>query len=107
MQDEPGEEYVAKMTGLSRAQVTRLIGQYGRCGKVKVRPYRRPRFAQRYTGGDIELLARVDQAHDRLSGAATRHILDREYRIYGKEEYERLASISVAQRLSWSQVLRN
>ncbi|HEV3036994.1 MAG TPA: hypothetical protein VHA33_04325 [Candidatus Angelobacter sp.] len=67
---------MAKMTGLSRAQVTRLIGQYGRCGKVKVRPYRRPRFAQRYTGGDIELLARVDQAHDRLSGAATRHILN-------------------------------
>ena len=89
-------QYMAKMTGLSRAQVTRLIGQYVQCGKVKVRRYRRHRFAQRYTGVDIELLARVDEAHDSLSGAATRHILDREYRIYGKGEYKRLASISVA-----------
>ena len=89
-------QYVAKMTGLSRAQVTRLIGQYVQCGKVKVRQYRRHRFAQRYTGVDIELLARVDEAHDSLSGAATRHILDREYRIYDKPEYKRLASISVA-----------
>ena len=89
-------QYMAKMTGLSRAQVTRLIGQYVQCGKVKVRQYRRHRFAQRYTGADIERLARVDEAHDSLSGAATRHILDREYRIYGKGEYKRLASISVA-----------
>ena len=89
-------QYVGKMTGLSRAQVTRLIGQYKQGGKVKVRAYRRHRFAPRYTGSDIELLARVDEAHDQLSGAATRHILDREHRIYGKEEYKRLASISVA-----------
>ena len=89
-------QYMAKMTGLSRAQVTRLIGQYVQCGKVKVRQYRRHRFAQRYTGADIERLARVDEAHDSLSGAATRHLLDREYRIYGKGEYKRLASISVA-----------
>ena len=89
-------QYVAKMTGLSRAQVTRLIGQYVQCGKVKVRGYRRHRFAQRYTAADITLLAGVDEAHDSLSGAATRHILDREYRKYGKSEYKRLASISVA-----------
>ncbi|MBV9480366.1 MAG: transposase family protein [Acidobacteria bacterium] len=89
-------QYLGKMTGLSRAQVTRLIGQYVQCGKVKVRAYRRHRFAQRYRGKDIELLARVDEAHDSLSGAATCHILDREYRVYGKQEYERLASISVA-----------
>jgi hypothetical protein len=37
--------YVAKMTGLSRAQVTRLIGQYRDRGEVKV--YRRHRFATR------------------------------------------------------------
>jgi len=43
---------------------------------------------------DIELLAAVDEAHERLSGPATRHILKREFEIYGKPEFERLAKLS-------------
>jgi len=35
-------------------------------------------------------------AHENLSGPATRRILEREYRQYGKLEYQRLAAISVA-----------
>ena len=88
--------YLEKMTGLSRAQVTRLIARYRDRGKIEVLPYRRHRFPQRYTRADIELLAAVDEAHENLSGPATRRILEREYRLYGKREYERLASISVA-----------
>lgn len=88
--------YVEKLTGLSRAQVTRLIGRYLTSGEVKERSYRRHRFAQRYTRADIELLASVDEAHETLSGPATRRILEREYQEYGKAEYERLATISVA-----------
>ena len=64
--------YVAKMTGLSRAQVTRLIARYGKSGSLGPAPYRRHRFAQRYTRADIELLAIVDEAHDHLSGPANR-----------------------------------
>jgi transposase InsO family protein len=88
--------YLAKMTGLSRAQVTRLIARYGKCGSLAPAAYRRHRFAQRYTHADLELLATVDAAHENLSGPATRRILEREYRLYGKPEYERLATISVA-----------
>jgi transposase InsO family protein len=88
--------YVGKMTGLSRAQVTRLIARYGRCGRIEVAPYRRHRFPQRYTRADVELLALVDEAHENLSGPATRRILEREYQLYGKPEYARLATISVA-----------
>ena len=88
--------YVEKMTGLSRAQVTRLIQGYQKSGKVQVTVYRRHRFAQRYTAADVELLARVDEAHETLSGPATRRILEREYQQYGKQEYQRLATISVA-----------
>jgi len=88
--------YVEKLTGLSRAQVTRLIGRYLNGGEVKERSYRRHRFRQRYTRADIELLAAVDEAHETLSGPATRRILEREYGEYGKPEYERLAGISVA-----------
>ena len=88
--------YVEKLSGLSRAQVTRLIGRYLKHGEVKESNYRRHRFAQRYTRADIELLASVDEAHETLSGPATKRILEREYREYGKPEFERLAGISAA-----------
>ncbi len=81
---------------MSRAQVTRLIARFGKTGRVKPTVYQRHRFAQRYTARDVELLARVDPAHETLSGPATPHILKREYEVYGKSDYERLASISVA-----------
>jgi len=63
---------------------------------VKAAPYQRHRFRARYTPGDIALLAEVDRAHERLSGPATRRILQREYEQYGKKQYERLAKISVS-----------
>jgi transposase InsO family protein len=88
--------YAAKMTGLSRAQVTRLIGQYVGTGEVEERVYRRRRFPSLYTRRDIELLAEVDEAHETLSGPATQKILYREYHEYGGSKYERLARISMA-----------
>jgi transposase InsO family protein len=88
--------YLTKMTGLSRAQVTRLIARYRKSGSLQPAPYRRHRFPQRYTRADIELLTTVDAAHENLSGPATRRILEREYRQYGKPEYERLSTLSVA-----------
>ena len=88
--------YIEKMTGLSRAQTTRLIARYAASGRVEATVYRRRRFPQRYTRADIELLASVDEAHETLSGPATRRILEREVQLYGKQEYARLAAISVA-----------
>jgi transposase InsO family protein len=58
--------------------------------------YRRRRFSQLYTRADIELLASVDEAHETLSGPATRRILEREHLLYKRPEYARLAGISVA-----------
>jgi transposase InsO family protein len=87
--------YVAKMTGLSRAQVTRLVACYLDNGAVQEKSYRRNRFARRYTEADIELLAGVDEAHETLSGPATVKILYREFHEFGDQQYERLASISI------------
>src|SRR5216683_2011285 len=100
--------YVEKMTGLSRAQVTRLIGRYVEGEEVKPRPYRRHRFPQRYRREDIELLAAVDQAHATLSGPATQKILQRAYYDFQDALYQRLAELSVAQlyRLRQSQTYR-
>ncbi len=88
--------YLGKMTGLSRAQVTRLIGQYLDQGSVEERQYNRRRFPSLYTRADIGLLAEVDEAHETLSGPATQKILYREYYEYGKAEYKRLSRISAA-----------
>jgi transposase InsO family protein len=88
--------YIEKMTGLSRAQVTRLITRYVASGRVQPTVYRRRRFPQRFTRADIELLASIDEAHETLSGPATRRILEREVELYGNQQYARLATISVA-----------
>jgi hypothetical protein len=88
--------YIAKVTGLSRAQVTRLIGKYAESGKIQVRRGRGRRFTSRYTAADIGLLALVDEAHDTMSGPATQKILYREFFEFADVRYERLANISVA-----------
>ncbi len=88
--------FIIKMTGLSRAQSTRLIGQYLGTGDITAKAYRRRRFPSVYTRADIVLLAEVDEAHETLSGPATQKILYREYHEYANREYERLSRISVA-----------
>ena len=92
----PVRAYVRKVTGLSAAQTTRLIRVFLDHGAIQAAPYQRHSFALRYTAADITLLAEVDRAHERLSGPATRRILEREYEQYGNKQYQRLAQISVA-----------
>lgn len=87
--------YLAKVTGLSRAQVTRAITQFCRAGviedrrKAPVRP-----FVTRYTAEDIRLLAEVEALHSTLSGPATRKLCERMYQVFGDARFERLAGIS-------------
>jgi len=90
-------QYIGRMTGLSRAQVTRLIASYTKSGRVKAASYQRRKFPAHYTKADVELLAYVDRSHGNLSGPATKRILEREHREYGQAAFQRLAQISVAQ----------
>jgi hypothetical protein len=89
--------YILRLTGLSRAQVTRLIASYLERGRVRAAAYQRRKFPARYTKADVELLAYVDRSHGNLSGPATKRILEREHHEYGQAAFERLAQISVAQ----------
>ena len=84
------------MTGLSRAQVTRLVGRYIQQSEVLDVRSGRHCLVSCFTRGDLELLAKVDEAHETMSGPATRKIMEREFQEYRKVEHERLASISVA-----------
>ncbi len=88
--------YLEKMTGLSRAQVTRLIRRYTEGEEVKPKQYRRRRFPRQYTRADVELLAMVDEAHETLSGPATRKLLQRAFYDFGDQRFRRLAQLSVA-----------
>ena len=88
--------YVRKVTGLSESQTTRLIRRFLDGGAVLAQAYQRHSFASKYTAEDIALLAEVDRAHGRLSGPATRRILQRAYEQFGEKQYQRLAKISVA-----------
>ena len=61
--------FVAKVTGLSRAQSTRLIGQYQSTGNIRDRRCGATRpFERRYTAADIRLLAEVDETLGGLCG---------------------------------------
>ena len=88
--------YVAKLTGLSRAQVTRLIRQYRERGEVHAKLYRRHRFARRYSGDDIAWLAEIEEAHETLSGPATQKLLQRAYYDFKDPHFANRARVSVA-----------
>ncbi len=89
--------YLQRLSGYSRAQVTRLVSRWDR-GKRLVKDYRAPEhaFARRYTAADVALLADVDRAMGTLSGPATACVLRRQRDVFGDTRFERLGSISVA-----------
>lgn len=84
-----------KITGLSRAQVTRLIGRWMKHRHIEKRPAQRPLCTALY-GRRRGAAGRDRYAHEDLSGPAIRHILHREFVVYRKAAYERLAKISVS-----------
>ena len=66
------------MTGYSRQQLTRLIGDYRKTQGLGRRRLPRSRFPRRYTEADLRLLAHTDEVHGTLSGPATKEVLERE-----------------------------
>ena len=88
--------YVERITGYSRSQVSRLITEYKRRGRIKQVLYRRHQFPRKYSQAEVILLAKTDELHGWLSGPATKKIMEREYEVYGHTEFENISRISVA-----------
>jgi hypothetical protein len=89
--------YLCRITGYSRQQMTRLIGQWRESGVVEDgRKGPAQPFATRYTAQDVALLAEVDTWHDTLSGPATKKLCERALERFGDKRFERLARISVS-----------
>ena len=89
--------FVAKVTGWSRAQTTRLIGQYRKTGRIEDRRRGATHpFERRYTAADIRLLAEVDEKLGGVCGPSTRRVMQRQYELFGDRRFERLAGCRTA-----------
>ena len=88
--------YLQRLSGYSRAQLTRLVSRWV-AGKPLVKRYRAPEhaFARRYTPADVALLAEVDRAMGTLSGPATACVLRRQRDVFGDSRFARLGGVSV------------
>lgn len=93
-------KYILKISGLKRAHVNRLIGEFINKGRIKkYSPYEKVNrhcFPRKYKEADIKLLVKTDNAHARLSGPAMSNILKREVNLFNKSEYINLQQISVS-----------
>lgn len=105
------KKYLLKMTGFSDAQLTRLIAKKKKTGKILANTTQRHRFPKRYTTEDVARIIETDNAHNRLSGPATKKIFQRMYGIFKDQRFQRLKDISSAhlynlrgtrQYLSWT-----
>ena len=88
--------YLSRMSSISRAQMTRLVWRKLKVGSIKPSYEGCHRIAAKYTILDHELLAATDNLHSRLSGPATRRLLERAFCVYGDKRFERLKGISAS-----------
>ena len=70
----PVREYMERMTGYSWSQLKRLIVQYREKRWIGRTASNRHTFAMHYTHSDVLLLAKTDEAHQTLSGPATKKL---------------------------------
>ena len=84
--------FIRKVTGYCDKQIKRLLKKH-KDGTLRWKKWQKGCFSAVYDQIDVGLLHEVDRAH-RLSGPATRAILKREYDVFKKEEFRKLANIS-------------
>ena len=89
------KKYLEKITGLSRAQVTRLIGKQRKTGRVTIEKSNHRIFPKIYSDQDIWLLATTDELHDFPNGVMIKKILVRMFTKYKDLTYENISNISV------------
>lgn len=89
------KKYLEKITGLSRAQVTRLIGKQRKTGRVVIEKSNHRIFPKIYSDKDIWLLAATDELHDFPNGVMVKKILGRMFKEYKDLKYRNISNISV------------
>ena len=89
------KKYLEKITGYSRAQITRLIAKQRKTGSVTIADCNRHIFPKRYSDQDIWLLAHTDELHDFPNGVTIKRILERMVEVYKDVSYKNISNISV------------
>lgn len=91
-------KYILRVTGLSKIHLKRLVKKKKDKGILALSENwgRKNTFRIIYRPSDIQLLVKVDNAHNRLNGPATKKILEAEWRDYGKVEFANLKNISIS-----------
>ena len=89
-------KFLINITGYSKPQLDRLLGQCNVKGSITLAKRTQPTFKGIYTLKDIIELARIDDLLDGLSGPATIRVLQREYQLFGNKTCIRLKDISVS-----------
>ena len=88
-------KYLRQVTKLSNTHLKKLIRRKKKRKTLRVMTTDRNVFSVRYNTSDIARLIETDNAHGRISGVATKRILEREFLVFGKNEYERISHLSV------------
>lgn len=88
--------YVKQMTGLSRGHIKKLVKRKKRNGRILRQTSTRHFFPRVYGSEDIARLIETDNAHGRMSGEATKRILERQYLVYRDLRFEQIRHISVS-----------
>ena len=88
--------YLRQMTGLSRGHVKKLIKRKKRIGCILRITGTRYRIPKVYDAEDIARLIETDNAHQRMSGKATKEILRRQFEVFNDLRFEKIRHISVA-----------
>lgn len=89
-------QFLIKVTGYSRQQLTRMISRFQQEGQLKRRQKTSNGFKTVYSPKDRQLLAELDQRHDTPNGLRVKKLCERAYHDFNEVAYERLAAISVA-----------
>ena len=89
-------QYLVKVSGYSRQQITRLVKQYRDTGRLVRRQRTAKGFSRRFTDDDIRLLVTMDMRHNTPNGLTMKKLCERAYVVFDEQAYHRLASISVA-----------
>ena len=87
-------KYLRQVTKLSNTHLKKLIIGKKKRKTLRIMTTDRNVFPVRYETSDIARLIETDNAHGRISGVATKRILEREFLVFGKNEYERISHLS-------------
>jgi hypothetical protein len=79
--------YLMKVSDYSRQQITRLVAQYRRTGRLQRRQRTVAAFTRKYTAQDIRLLAAMDERHDTPCGPAVKKLCERACEVFDEVQF--------------------